>query len=185
MSKRKIAAMILVSGFVISSNAVEAKHRSDMSIFRDIDQIIDNNPNLDDDVNISVNDGYVTLDGTVDTKAEKDLAQKLLANLAGVHQINNRLYVEYNKKVPNHIATKANNDIKTDKEIYEDIERRLFISSELNSKRIRTSVTNGKVTFTGTVDESSDLRLVEQKARDAGATRVINMLGVSEYKASL
>ncbi len=187
MLKRKIAVMVLVSSFVVSNNAVEAKHRSDASIYQDVDHVIDTDPSLDDDVSITVDNGYVTLDGTVDNRAEKDLAQKLVSNVSGVHQVNNRLYVEYNTRAPNNGATKANNEIKIDREICRDIERRLFLSSEFDSRKINTSVNDGKVTFTGTVHQGSDMRLIEQKAREAGASRIVNMLEISDsgYKASL
>ncbi len=180
MLNKKIAMMLLVSCFAMGSTIVSAYFKkSDKSIQKEIHRAIKRDPSLDDDgMSVLVKDAYVTLEGTVDNESERDLAQKLAGNVQGVKKVNNRLAIERKRNAPNNGYYQASNAIKTDKEIYDDIERRLYMSPELNSNKIRTSVRNGKVTFTGTVNEGSDLNLVNRKAREAGAVKVVNLLEV-------
>ncbi len=96
MRINKIALSLLLGGLIVNSSVL-ANHKSstsDEQIGKAVDRTIDRYPELDDDVNFKVEDGCVTLTGKVDNSAEKQQAARLISNIAGVREIENRLEIE-------------------------------------------------------------------------------------------
>jgi osmotically-inducible protein OsmY len=53
------------------------------------------------DIQVTVKDGAITLDGQVDTKQQMNLATNTAKALGGVDQVNNRMEITYIKTVSN------------------------------------------------------------------------------------
>jgi osmotically-inducible protein OsmY len=68
--------------------------RNDELLHKEIQYIISNEPSLKGcDINISVNDGYVTLSGSVDRLYKKISAGSLVIRLDGVSEFENRISI--------------------------------------------------------------------------------------------
>jgi hypothetical protein len=68
--------------------------RSDERINEEVSQSLTDHGEIDaSDVDVSVDQGEVTLEGTVSSRYEKRLAEDLAADVSGVHDVHNRLRV--------------------------------------------------------------------------------------------
>lgn len=184
--KNKFIGTALASALVISSGAAMAAYTSDdcndESLLRRVDRIVDMHPSIDDDVHIEVNKCYVTLSGDVDSKYEKDLAQRLVSEAYGVKGLNNRIRIEEDNFINSEYemtSVEANASIKSDYKIKRDIRNKFWMSFKLDSGDIEINVRDAKATLNGVVDSYDEKRLAEQKALKAGAVEVINNLSVS------
>jgi hypothetical protein len=66
--------------------------RSDERIFEDVCSLLCEHPRIDtSDMDVSVHGGEVTLEGSVDDRWEKRLAEDLVETVAGVREVHNRL----------------------------------------------------------------------------------------------
>jgi osmotically-inducible protein OsmY len=71
--------------------------RSDDRIAEDVNDAFTENPRLDPtEISVSVENGEVTLEGTVESRAAKRLAEDIADAVAGVHDVHNRLRIETN-----------------------------------------------------------------------------------------
>ncbi len=68
--------------------------KDDTTIRNDVDSKIDSMNELDDDISFKVDDGNVTLSGTVDNFSEKELALRVVSELPGVVSVVDRIRVE-------------------------------------------------------------------------------------------
>ena len=117
-----------------------------------------------DAVKISVEDGWVTLSGTVEWSFQRDAAADCVRSLLGVRGIVNRIGV----------APKATpSDVKT------HIEAALQRRAHLDTKHIGVAVTDGTVTLTGEVDSLTERTAMESAAWAApGVRHVIDNLTI-------
>jgi osmotically-inducible protein OsmY len=90
----------------------------------------------DDLIKVVVADGWVTLEGKVNWKFEKDAADRAVRNLTGVRGLTNNI------TVTPRVSTA---DVKN------KIEAALKRSAEVDARRIRVETANGKVTLRGSV----------------------------------
>ena len=77
--------------------------RSDDRIKEDVNEELTRNPDLDaSDIEVMVENGEVTLTGTVDARQAKRLAEDLAENCSGVHEVHNQLRVRHAQSASEH-----------------------------------------------------------------------------------
>ncbi|MDD3887689.1 MAG: BON domain-containing protein [Patescibacteria group bacterium] len=70
-------------------------NRSDKDIYQDIEKaFLEEEDIMTDNVNVEVNEGKVTLSGTVETLEEKQDLEDTISDIPGVALINNDLQIE-------------------------------------------------------------------------------------------
>lgn len=117
-----------------------------------------------DRVKVTVEDGWVTLEGDVDWNFQREEAERAVRKLTGVKGVTNLITV---REQP------APSDIK--KQIKEALER----GAEFDAERINIEVEGHKVILTGTVRSFAERRDAERAALNApGVTQVENRLTV-------
>jgi osmotically-inducible protein OsmY len=128
---------------------------------------LDWNPVIDKaEIEVSVNSGWVTLEGSVDTLWQKNKAENLTLDVVGVTGITNKLSVVPNKDV-------------IDEKIGSAIQGALHRNSEVNVNWVNVRVENGRVTLTGTVPTRSAHRAVYDAAVfTSGVTTIEDNLNV-------
>lgn len=77
-----------------SRTLVISDKKTNSEICKALDTKIDSYPDLDDDVSFKVQDGVITLKGTVDNTSERDLAGMIAKDLVGVVRVDNLIDVE-------------------------------------------------------------------------------------------
>lgn len=139
-------------------------------------------------VSLSVADGRVTLDGTVDSLLEKAEAIDIANSTPGVQSVDESLRVRIPKPFARapylhpYYPYAADSDyvskapLKSDSEIREDIQHELYWSPFVNSKTVRVSVQRGVATLTGRVDSPREATAATENALQGGAIQVQNKL---------
>jgi osmotically-inducible protein OsmY len=107
----------------------------------------------------TVTDGWVTLDGAVDTWSQRNDAERAVRNLTGVKLVLNKITVKATKPVPGDVR----------KAIEQALDRR----AEREARRIRVDVKDGTVTLTGTVDSWAERKSVVAAARFTPGVQVV------------
>ena len=109
----------------------------------------------------TVSNGWVTLEGTVDTWAEREDAERAVQNLIGVRGVTDKMTVTMTKRVE-------------PEEVREAIENALERRAEREAKRIKVEVTGaGTVTLTGQVRSWAEKRATLAAARFAPGVRSV------------
>jgi osmotically-inducible protein OsmY len=120
------------------------------------------------DIGATVKNGVVTLEGTVDSFAEKWAAERAVKRLPGVKA----LAIEIQVKLPG-------SSVRTDADIAQAAENALKWDVAVPSDRIKVSVEKGYVTLEGEVDWQFQRSAAEQAVRDlTGVTGVDNEITV-------
>lgn len=118
----------------------------------------------DDQVQVRVENGAIVLSGKVNWHFQKDAAERALHGLTGVRSISNRIEIEPTISVT---------------DVRQRIENALKRDAELESKRIRVSVVDHKVTLEGDVRNWAEREAAERAAWAApGVRSVIDHLTV-------
>ena len=119
------------------------------------------------DIQVTVTDGVVTLEGTVPTYFARQEAYQIAWSIEGVANVDNRLTVEY---LP---------PITDDREIKENAQEVLRINPNIDEEEISVTVQGGVVTMNGTVSVLWKKHRAEQVVSDvAGVTEVVNQIAV-------
>ena len=127
---------------------------------------------LEDHVKVSVNDGIVTLTGTVQDNDNKALAEDTVSNLPGVTAVKNEIKVEsaYPERSDGWMAFK--------------IRSLLLVKGNVSATSTKVAVTDGNVTLTGSADNAAQKELTEAYAKDVdGVKSVQNNLVVAAAPA--
>jgi osmotically-inducible protein OsmY len=117
-------------------------------------------------VSVTVDDGIVTLAGTVPSYAEKMAASEDARLITGVRDIENRINVAYATKVP------------SDSDIQSNLKRSLTWDYFLDPHDIHVSVLDGWVTLEGTVDAFWKKVRAEDLTLGRGIIGVTNKIAV-------
>lgn len=135
-------------------------NRTDSEIAEEVDRAFVSDPAAESwQISESVSDGVVTLTGTVDSFAEKELAGTIAKGVRGVQHVNNQIDVNYRKE-------------RTDAEIREDIAARLKWSVLVDDGLIDVKVQDGHVSLSGTVGSAAEKRQARMTAWTAGVRAV-------------
>jgi osmotically-inducible protein OsmY len=133
------------------------------------------------DLDVTTRDGVVTLQGAVETEAERRHAVAIARNTDGVRDVRDDLRVGVD--APNEPRGTSGRGIlagATDPWITTKIQSKYFLDADVKGHRIDVDTRDGVVTLSGTVASTTRRELAEQIARDTdGVTRVINRLTVA------
>lgn len=131
----------------------EAATPTDTEMAADIEAVLRVNPDIDaSEIDVSVREGVVTLDGAVDAYWKKVHAEEVASTIKGVLRINNRLNVIRAKDF-------------VDREIGEDITQALERNALIDAEDVDVTVENGVVTLTGTVPSHTARQAAYKAAR--------------------
>lgn len=114
----------------------------------------------DERIRSTVSDGWVTLDGSVDSWSQHDDAERAVRNLTGVKGIVNSITV---------IPTKPMTE-----DVHKAIERTLERRAEREAKRIHVEVRDGVATLTGAVHSWAERKSVVAAARFTRGVREVD-----------
>lgn len=143
---------------VITSFAVEPQKRSDEAIRQDVRDSLAFDPVTSlATLEVSVENGRVTLDGTVRTWSEKQLAAWLAGDVRGVREIRNRIAVPSSDR--------------TDEELARSIRRR-WATDPMVSDDLTVDVRDGKAVLRGEVRSALERRWAVADARALGVSEV-------------
>lgn len=110
-------------------------------------------------IEIDVSDGILTLNGTVESHAEKRIAEDVVKGVKGVKFVKNDLVVHYPEQ-------------RSDQEIRREVERRLELNPTVEESLITVTVENGTVNLTGTIGAVAERKQVVRAAWASGASAV-------------
>jgi osmotically-inducible protein OsmY len=163
-------AVLRVAGVRGVANDIEVRlpedhERSDTDITKAAVRAIDWHTQLPaEKIKVKVQNGWITLQGTVNWHYQKTRAEQAVRYLTGVRGVRNELTVK-NRPAPGDVR----------KRIRTALERR----ADDEANQLRISVESGEVTLKGTVPSWTDRENIEQAAWDApGVTKVKNQLKV-------
>lgn len=120
------------------------------------------------DIEVSTRDGAVILEGTADSEASKELAERLAGNTDGVRSIDNRIRVTGNSRE----QSRDVGDVVSDSWITTKV-RSTFIFSNVPARSIGIETTDGVVMLDGEVDNAATHELAVELASDIRGVRAV------------
>lgn len=118
--------------------------RTDTEIAQQVEQALLADPATESyEVSTVVSNGEVTLEGTVESWPERQLAERVAKGVIGVKKVVNEIDVSYA-------------EARTDREITADIRGQLRADALVDSGLVRVNTNNGVVTLTGTVGSAAE-----------------------------
>jgi osmotically-inducible protein OsmY len=144
------------------ANDIEVKlfwQRTDPEIARDAVRELESHVSIPADrIKVTVKDGWVTLEGTVDWEYQKSLAQSAMKKLKGVSGVTNKIQV-----TPKASAA----------EVKSKIEEALRRSAELDARRITVEIEGSTVKLYGSVSSWAERDEAERAAWSAPGTTMV------------
>ena len=139
--------------------------RTDPEIARDITQAMKIDLRIPDDrIKVGIDDGCVTLDGTVDWNYQREAAESCARKVHGVRGVANKIAVK---------PTASPTEVKA------KIEDALRRSAEIDARRITVSAQDGTITLSGNVHSWNERDEAERAAWAApGVSRVIDHIAI-------
>ena len=121
------------------------------------------------ELDVAVHDGVVTIGGTVESLAEKELCLDVAAGVRGVRDVKNEITLLLQTQRP-------------DDEILADVRRRVDMDVWTDAGPLEMDVSDGSVTVTGTVKSAAQKRRLAMNAWVAGV-RDVDVSGVAVHWA--
>ena len=126
------------------------------------------------DVGVEVNDGVVTLSGTVESYAKKLAAERAVLRVDGIRALAEAVEIRF-----------GSGGLASDTEIAGKVAERLQPDGSVPQNRIKVKVEDGRVTLTGAVDWRYQSLVAESGARQVhGVTKVKNEITISQPSVS-
>jgi len=159
---QRITEMIKGVRAVVNTINVAPSGQSDIEISGDISAALVADPTTEAwEINSTVNNGIVTLTGSVDSWQEKQLVAKVVKGVRGV------------KEVENNISVNAD-VVRPDSEIREEVEDALQWDARVDDGLIQVNVNDGIVTLGGSVGSLYEKSLATADAYVTGVSSVVN-----------
>lgn len=156
----KVAQTVKGVRSVIDRIVVSPVKRPDQEIKNDLERAFILDPLSESwQVESRVVDGRVTLYGTVDSWAERELIANIAKGVRGVSDLENNIGVDYKTE-------------RNDTEISEEIDRRLYWDALVDDDLVEVKVKDGRVTLTGTVGSAAERVQAHRDAMVAGVKEV-------------
>lgn len=159
-----------VAGVVGLANDLEVRlpgvdERPDPDIARDAVAAIKSQLPASEQIKVTVNNGWVTLEGEVEWHYQQQSAEKSVRRLKGVKGVSNLIQLK-----PSVSPAEVNRKI-------EEAFRR---SAEIDAHRVTVEASNGTITLKGAVRSWAERREAERAAWAApGVTKVLNQLEIN------
>lgn len=126
------------------------------------------------DLKVSVDNGKVTLTGTVDEDVNKDLAKEIALGVKGITSVDNQILVKPDYAPPARSADRSYGEVIDDATITAAIKSKLLWSKHTDGLSTEVSTTMGKVTLKGTADSAAAKDLAERLALDTRGVVAVN-----------
>ncbi|PKM83172.1 MAG: hypothetical protein CVU88_02955, partial [Firmicutes bacterium HGW-Firmicutes-13] len=141
----------------------------DTKLKKTIEEFIRRDKNLSGyDINVRVLKGKTTIQGVVDTLADKTQAQKVVESIEGVGGVENNITVSTDGAVD-------------DRHVYMEIQQELEGDPRLKDTGVKVQVHKGKVTLSGKVDSAHEKHAVQDAVSKAvGVKQVIDNINVGK-----
>jgi osmotically-inducible protein OsmY len=123
-------------------------------------------------IEVEVNQGIVTLSGTVETNVDRDLAVELARGVSGVNDVMNLLQLD-DTLVPHAKHERDFADYVNDANVTAQVKLRLLWNATTEGLQINVTTRDGIVTLSGTVDSEARRNLAIQIARDTQGVREV------------
>ena len=164
-----------------------SENLSDSTLKQNVSRSIIRDPYIElADIDISADDGAITLMGEVDSYFEKLQAGEVASTAAGVERITNNISVEdydpfaFDRLLYDWDPIADDVDFmivdRTGAELKEEVVSQITWSPYITMEDIDISVNSGVVTLTGQVDSSFEYNEATEEAYEAGALKVKNEL---------
>lgn len=175
-----------ITQVVDNIDIVPENSRPNAEVQKQIEQDLNRDPYIDPaNVEVTVNNGIVTLDGQLKTYFNKWEAGDIAARVRGVTGIKNDIKVNYKKhayKYPYYNWDPIFYDYdyqpanKTDAQLVKDVRYKLKWSPFVDADDIQISATDGVITLSGKVRTWFEENVATNQAYEAGASQVINKM---------
>ncbi len=133
------------------------------------------------DISTSVNNGVVTLKGSVESDIQRDLAEQVAYSVDGVKKVDNQLKVDEKvvRKTPDPATPGLASKIE-DATITASVKTKLLTNRNTHGMKINVDTKGRVVTLSGTLRSDSESELAEQLAENtSGVENVINKIQVA------
>ncbi len=145
---------------VVDNLAVRPVQRRDRRLEMDVLTALAQDPVADSyELTVDVDDGTVRLGGSVQSWAERNIAENVAKRVRGVKGIANEIQVDFEGK-------------RTDAEIRREVERRLELNPLVRAPLLDVTVENGRVALSGQVGSLQERREAYGSALVAGARAI-------------
>jgi osmotically-inducible protein OsmY len=135
------------------------------------------------EIDITVKDQQVLLEGVVDSKIERELAEKIALNMFYVNKVDNNLLVGNNFKL--NVEHEAFSYKINDLNISAEVQYRILWNKKICSKDIIIKTTNGVVNLDGTVRTATEKKLAKVIACNTRSVRqVVNTLKIENDESN-